>query len=660
MSRFPSFAASAALGAAFAAVTFGVGSGTQLGRTSTVLVIIVLVTGAVVALGVLRPKPGPLYGGAALFAFMAFTAVTALSLGWSIAPDATLEDVNLTFAYLGVFAAGIFAARLAPQATTVLLSGVLIATVTVAVWALLTRVFPGDLGSPVLAARLSEPFGYSNALGCMTAIGMPAALWLGTRRGAPISSALGYPALGLLLLTALLTQSRGALAAAGICLLIWLAAVPLRLRTMAQLAITGLAVTPVAAWALSKDAFTELFQPESAREAVAGDFGLMVLALVAVSFAGGLVVHAASSRRAPSLTMRRRAGIAVAVLAGALLLGGIGSVAASDDGLSGTISDRVDEIRNEQVGPPKGAGRLGSVSSARGTYWRQAYRVFEERPSVGLGAGAFGLASLTHRRGPAGAEHAHGFVLQTASDLGLVGLGVMLALLAAWLAAAARSVGLRRGRPRAEWDGERTAVMALALCPVVFGLHSLVDWVWFIVGPTVVAMAAAGFIAGRGPLGQVAPEPRPFRPSPPRIVAAAAVMVTAALCAWAVWQPERAARAAERAVELAEDGKTEEALEEARRARDLNRYSAEPLYARAEVLDLAGRSTAAYHALERAVIEHPRDPDAWLRLARFELDVLDVPTRAIQSAGGALHADPYSLKASGVQQEATQAATLSP
>ena len=133
-------------------------------------------------------------------------------------------------------------------------------------------------------------------------------------------------------------------------------------------------------------------------------------------------------------------------------------------------------------------------------------------------------------------------------------------------------------------------------------------------------------------------------------------MITAALCAWAVWQPERAARAADRAVELAEDGKTEEALEEAERARELNPYSADPLYARAEVLDLAGRTAAAYRALELAVIEHPRDPETWLRLARFELDVLDLPARAVQSAGGALRVDRYSRKASALQQEATQAA----
>ncbi len=657
MSRFHSFAASAALGAVFAAITFGVGSGTALGRTSEMLVAIVLGTGVALAVGVVRSRPGPLYGGAALFAFTALAIITALSLGWSIAPDATLEDVSLTFTYLGVFAAGLVAVRCAPQATPTLLGGVLIGTVTVAGWALLTRVFPGDLGGQVLAARLSEPFGYSNALGCMAAVGMPAALWLGTRRGAPATAgALGYPALGILLLTALLTQSRGALVAAGVCVLLWIAVVPLRLRSVTQLVVTGLGVAPVAAWALSKDAFTKLFQPDSAREALAGDFGLMLLALVAGLFAAGLMIHTASARRAPSLPMRQRAGLALAVLAAALVLGGLTTVAASDRGLGGTISDRVDDLRDEQTGPPKGASRLGSVSSARGTYWRQAYRVFKERRTVGLGAGSFGLASLKHRRGPAGAEHAHGFLAQTAADLGLVGLGATLLLFVAWLTAAARACGVQRKRPRPEWNDERTAVVALVLCPVVFGIHSMVDWVWFTVGPTTVAMAAAGFVAGRGPLGRALPADQGFRASPWRLIAAAGVMVTAALCAWAVWQPERSARASERAIELVSEDRTKEALEEADRARDFNRYSAEPLYTRADVLEIAGRRTEAYRALEQAVIEHPRDPDTWVRLARFELDVLDLPDRAIASAGGALRAFRYSRKASQLQQDATRAA----
>jgi hypothetical protein len=42
--------------------------------------------------------------------------------------------------------------------------------------------------------------------------------------------------------------------------------------------------------------------------------------------------------------------------------------------------------------------------------------------------------------------------------------------------------------------------VALVLSALVFGLHSLVDWVWFVPGPTAMAMVAAGFVVGRGTL----------------------------------------------------------------------------------------------------------------------------------------------------------------
>lgn len=658
MSLSRSFAASAALGAALSAIAFGAGGGTQLGRTTVVQVAMVLVGGTLLALCLLRNREGPMYGGAALFLFAALTAVTALSMSWSISPDASLEEAGRAFAYLAIFAAAVMAGRLVPQATPAVLAGVLLATVAVGAWALLTRIFPSDLGGLVLGGRLSEPFQYWNALGSMAVVGIPSALWLGTRRaGGAVAGALAYPALGTLMLVTLLTQSRGALAAGVITVLVWMALVPLRLRTLLVLAICGVGAAPVAAWALSKDAFTEVLQPDSAREAVAGDFGLMVLAMLVALFAAGLAVRAGSARHAPSLAVRRRMGIAVAVIACALALGGLTSVAVSDRGLGGTISDRVDEVTDTQEAPPSGAARLGSVSSSRGTYWRQAFEVFEERPWVGRGAGSFALASLRYRDGFPAADHAHGFFAQLAADLGLVGLAAALALLAAWLAAAARATGaVPRGRPRPEWNDERTAVTALALCAVVFGLHAVVDWTWSIPGPSAAALVAAGFVAGRGPLGARPGPAGPSRPDTQRVLAAAAVVVVAALCAWAVWQPERASRSTDRAIGLLVDGKPDDALREADRARDIDPYSAEPLFTRAEILQSEGRAPAAYRALERAVIEHPRDPETWLKLGRFELEELDLPSRAIESATGALAADPSSGNAKMLRRDARRAA----
>ena len=61
---------------------------------------------------------------------------------------------------------------------------------------------------------------------------------------------------------------------------------------------------------------------------------------------------------------------------------------------------------------------------------------------------------------------------------------------------------------------------------VVFGLQSAIDWTWFVPGPTAMALVAAGFVAGRAPLGQTAVAPRPTpSPSPQRLLAAAGVLL---------------------------------------------------------------------------------------------------------------------------------------
>ena len=59
-------------------------------------------------------------------------------------------------------------------------------------------------------------------------------------------------------------------------------------------------------------------------------------------------------------------------------------------------------------------------------------------------------------------RHAHGYFVQTLADLGILGLGVSLALLAAWLAAAARTTGARRRRRGAPETPERIGLLTLS------------------------------------------------------------------------------------------------------------------------------------------------------------------------------------------------------
>jgi hypothetical protein len=51
-------------------------------------------------------------------------------------------------------------------------------------------------------------------------------------------------------------------------------------------------------------------------------------------------------------------------------------------------------------------------------------------------------------------------------------------------------------------------------------------------------------------------------------------------------------------------------------------------------------------------VEHPRDPEPWLRLAAFELEALDLPQRALDTAQATFHVDPFSNQAGVLRDRA--------
>jgi hypothetical protein len=667
-------------------VALGARGGSALERTAIVeLLLIAAGAGAVCAAILLGSRGRAVHGGLAVVALAVLAALTALSVGWSIAPDVSYVEAGRTFAYLATFAGAVALARIAPDGAVAVARGLAIAAVAICAYGLATRVWPTSFDELAFSGRIGQPFDYWNALGGAAAVGVVPALWLGARRrGSPLGRALAFPATGLLIVTLLLTQSRGALAAGAIGCVLWLAIVPLRLRSLVVLGAAGAAAAPIIAWALSKDPFRLGLQPLSAREAVAGDFGLMLAVSMVVLLAVGLTVQAVAARHQPSLQTRFRAGLAVAVVAALAPLALVTSVATSDRGLTGTISDRVDELTSDSAAPPAGGGRLGSVASERFGYWNEAFDAFGERPLAGLGAGSFELARLAHRNDGGRARRAHGFVPQTLSDLGVLGGVAALALLAAWLAAALRATALtprRWWRPptaaRPPWTSERGALVALALAPIVYGIQSATDWTWFVPGLTAMALVAAGFVAGRGPVARAgdAPPPGPVatratsgrntaatdaprgrwrRPTPIRLAACAAVAAIALLCGWSVWQPVVAERAVARSYDQLGSGKPLQALREASDARDLNPYSVAPLYAIAVALGDLGRDDAAIASLRRAASERPRDPEPWLRIATLELDRRDAPAAALAAAEQALRRDPHSAQVVAVRDRASQ------
>jgi hypothetical protein len=649
-------AADVVLGGALAGVAFGAAGGSELSRTTIVEILAVLAGGAVVAAAVAWSRPGPVHGAISVALFAALAVLTALSVMWAVVPELAYVETSRTFAYLAIFAAAVAAARLAPLATPTVIKGIVLAAMAAVVYALAARVWPASIGETEISNRIGQPFQYWNAVGTTAALAIPGLLWLGARRNGALGRVLAYPGLGAAILAILLTQSRGALVAAAIGTIAWLAIVPLRLRTLPLIILPSIGAGAVAAWALSKDAFSVAAEPLSVKESVAGEFGLLLVLMALVLVVAGAAVNAGETRGVPPLHVRRRIGIVALAIACAVPLAAFTSVAFSDRGIGGAIGDRVDQLTSETQTAPseQGAGRFTAASSTRGKYWREAGHVFEDRPSVGLGAGTFQAARLRHRSDTSVTRHAHGYLPQTLADLGIAGIALSTALLLAWLVAVARVTGLHPRRlpfrasnggplPRRDWDGDRIALVATALIAVVYGLQSAIDWTWFVPGPTAMALVGAGFVAGRAPLGQPEPTQTLVATSPARLLAASGVLLAAVLLAWAIWQPEAADRETGDAIRLADAGQVDAAIAKAEDAADTNPLSSEPLITQAAIETEAGRVDEAREALEQAVLKFPGETQTWYRLAAFQLGTLDHPREATETVQGAIFLDPMSI-----------------
>ena len=328
-----------ALAALLVAVAFVARGGSALAPTTTVEIVLVLLGAGSVALAILvAPPQRRAWGGVTLLLFAALAVWTALSIAWSVEPSDSWQAANLTLAYFAAFAGTVALVHVAPARWAAVLGAVVLASVVLCGYSLLAKVFP-SISSLDLYARLRAPFDYWNAVGLMAALGIPGCLWLGARRdGHAALSALAVPALGLLLVALLLSYGRGPLLAAAIAIACWFAAVPLRMRGLAVLATAGVGAIVVCAWAFANAGLTKdgapldvhdrrrpLARPAAARAAdPAGARGTPARVRD--------VARDALAAGPPGA----RNGVLVAL---ALVpLAGIGALAASQRGLTGSLS----------------------------------------------------------------------------------------------------------------------------------------------------------------------------------------------------------------------------------------------------------------------------------------------------------------------------------
>jgi hypothetical protein len=541
---------------------------------------------------------------AAITALLVWTVVSTL---WTASPTRTVLEGQRLAVYLGAVAAVLV--LVGTRSYRALLVSVWSAIALICAYALVTRLFPERLGfiDVIAGHRLAEPFGYWNALGIFAAMGVILAFGLVADGRGLLLPAAAAASLVVLVPTLYFTFSRGAWAGLACGLVAAIALDPRRLRAVSAL----LAVGPWPALAVWIGSRSEALTDQNPLLDAASRAGHQ-FALVVVGLAGGAALTGLAFA---GLVPRMRAGRPIRVAYATTVLLVVGVLCAGVFARHGSPVELVQDAYRSFVAPAPVTGgnlnrRLFSFSSVpRAQQWTVAWEEYRAHPWLGSGAGTYELAWLRDRTSPTKVIDAHSLYLETLSELGPLGLLLVLVALGAPMTAA---ITARRR----------------ALAPAAFGayvaycLHAGVDWNWEMTAVTVTALlcGAALLVCARPPSG---------RTSMPGAGRAAALGVMVAVGAFSVvgFVANRAVAASANAAREADLARAtgrashaskrwDEAEAEARNAARWAPWSTDPWAALADA-QLGRRNPAgAAASFRRAIAKEPGDWRLWYGLAR--------------------------------------------
>lgn len=602
--------AAVGLAAALCAIAFVTKGGDAVAQNTWAQIALTMIGATLAALAMLTGNRGPAWGLGTAMLFAALTALTLLSVTWSVQPENSWLEGSRTVSYLAVFGGAVAAARLWPRRSSTVVMAMAITATVVCGYALLVKVSPRALDATDTLGRLSAPFDYWNATGALAAIGLPACLWAGARQNVSwVLRSTAVPASGVLITVIVLSYSRGALLAAAAGLIVWFAVVPLRLRGAVVLLAGAVGAGIPTAWALSNHAITHDNVALSARAAAGHTFGLVLAGTLLLLAVIGCAAMVAMDRVQVRYELRRRFGTFLICAAACVPVAGVVAIAVSHRGLSGELS----QLTNTRGGVGNQPGRLTQASNSRPRYWKEGLVVGEHHLLSGAGALGYGTARTRYTKDWYGVGHAHSYLIETFADLGLLGVAISLGLLAAWSVAARRTL-----RSPGSVGPERAALATLLAVVVAFGLHSAIDWTWFVPGVAIPALLCAGWLAGLGPGGQrVGIGAR--RRGRPVALAAAGVLALALVLCWVIWQPLRAQQDTAAGLLAASQGDANTALGHLEAAESRDPASIEALWDQSAIELGVGRAPAAREALVRAVSRQPDNAATWTRLGEFDL-----------------------------------------
>lgn len=508
-------------------------------------------------------------------------AWTALSTLWSTDPGQSMLEVQRALLYLSGTGGLLILAR--RGSTFIVLAAVASACVSVSVYALAVRLYPDVFGAPPVGRfnsfPLSDPVGYSGALGLMAAMGLLLTLGVATSANGAILRGIAGAALVPLASALYFAASRAALGALAIGFAVAVASEPTR-RKFVGAAVLALTLPAMSAWV---SACTDaLGKPGIPLDEVArAGHRLAVVLILFAAITAALVGGSLRMRRAPPLRLA-----CLTLVVGVVLTGlGLGWVDRAGPPQLQTTSIVGDDL----------ASRLASTSlHGRLTLWSVAWRSVKDEPLLGTGAGSFARSWLQYRPAHGEVRSAHNVYLETLSELGPLGLALLLVVLAVPLLAATRA------------RQERLIPVAAGVW-IAYIVHAAVHWDWEMPVLTLGALVCAGAILVAARRNACVLRPR-------RLSRIGILGAIAALCGF-VFAGLVGNVAFEKAITAAAIGSTTDANAQARRAILWMPWSGEPWRLVGELARGEGNTVLARASFRQGLKQDPHNWRLWIDLA---------------------------------------------
>lgn len=533
-----------------------------------------LVLAALVATSHGSSLPRPLLRAVTLFG--GFTVWSFLSIAWADAKGEAWDGANRTLLLFTVYT--LFALLPWRPRDAALLLGAL-ATGTAAIG---SSVFLAGAESGLSEGRFTDPVGYANANAALFLAAFWPAAVLASRRETPWPArGLLFAVSGLLLELGVLAQSRGSLPAFALALVLYLALVPDRARSLLTLLTIGVAT------ALSAGRLLEVYRADPGKElehALASAKTALVLTAVCLA-AAGVAIGLLERRRAsaPSAAPRFRR----LVVASVFVVGLAAAVAIVSGGPTSRLGD--------------------GLASGRYDLWRVAALEFADHPVQGVGADNFAVGYARERNSHEEPLYPHSIELRLLSQTGLVGTGLFVGFLAFAVAAALRSRRI---------DPTRAALASAGLLAFSYWfMHGSIDWFWEVPALAAPALAVLG-LAGGMSRAEPMPAGGPRRPRRAIMAIAVAGLVIASISLALPWLAARDVEAAVGRWEKDPAG----AFDRLERARRLNVLSGQPDIVAGALARRTGDRERATATLRRAVDRAPEDWYAHAALAIVDLE----------------------------------------